>query len=548
MGHQRSGRGCISCGPLYTRISAALFRQNLAASAAAVSQFLPELWEHPARLPEASADDPAYARFRFFDSVSTFLKQLGRQQSLVLLLDDLHWADMPSLRLLHFFARELYDAPLCVVGTYRDVEVSRSHPLPCILGDLPREVHCLALSGLTLAEVTRFVTQASGTAPATSLVAAVHTQTDGNPFFVREMVRLLAAEGRLLSTDSALPWAHIIPQSVRETIRQRLAQLSDPCVHLLTVAAVIGREFSLELLIQCQEKHAEEERVALLARIDEALAARIIREVSRAGDYRFIHTLMRETLYEEIALSERIRVHRQVGETLERLHGALPDARLAELAHHFVKAAPGGTSDKALRYTMAAGHQAMTVLAYEKAVVHYEQALQLLTLQEAPPRRQCTLLLALGEALWGTGDNLRARATFVQAARAAQALGTPELLAQAALGVGTVRLAIGDVDDVLVGLLSTALSALADEPSVLRVRLLARLAKALYFSPDETRRQALSEQALRLAHQLEDKSDYRLGLKCPAWCPVGTGSCGRAPGAWPPSWSNSLKRPATSRQ
>src|SRR5262249_23779759 len=157
---------------------------ELASSAAALAQFLPDIWEHAPHPPSPSlgAFDPEIARFRFFDCVTTFLKRLAQQQPLVLLLDDLHWADISSLRLLCFLAHELRDARLCVLGTYRDVDVSRSQPLSEILGDLPRESHHLLLQGLTVVEVTRLLAQVSGCEPDMHLGSAVHAQTDGNPF------------------------------------------------------------------------------------------------------------------------------------------------------------------------------------------------------------------------------------------------------------------------------------------------------------------------------------------------------------------------------
>jgi tetratricopeptide (TPR) repeat protein len=501
-----------------------LLLAEMAAGAADIAQVVAEVRERVPDLPVAPRVDPESARFRFFDSVTTFLQHASRRQPLVLLLDDLHWADISSLRLLHFLARALRDARLLVVGSYRDVDVSRGHPLASILGELARETHYFPLTGLTVAEVAHCIAQASGAIPAASLVAALHEQTAGNPFFVREIVRLLAAEGSLHHADGGTTWHGTMPQSVRETLRRRLIRLSGGCMRLLTIAAVIGQEFSLPLLVRVIGEGADPEPTGVLECVQEALAARVLTEMpGNPGRYRFIHALMRETLYEESALTERIRLHRLVGETIEGLQTAYLEPYLAALADHFFKAAPGGERGKAMQYAIRAGQRALRLLAYEDAVAHYERALQLDELQAPHDTRRCELLLALGKALWGAGENPRAREVFMQAAQVAEALGAAELLAQAALGFGNVQMERSEVDDVLVGLLEAALAALGDSVSTLRVRVLARLTAALYFSPDEARRHALSAQALALAQQVGEPTARAAALSARHYALWGSG-------------------------
>lgn len=487
---------------------------ELTARAAELAQCLADFWEPESPPSALIAFNPAVARFRLFDRLSILLKQLSQEQPVVLLLDDLHWADSPSLRLLHFLARELRDTRLCVFGAYRDVEVSGAHPLGTLLGTLPREAHHLHVQGLSVSEVADFLFQTTGVEPAVPVVAALHAQTAGNPFFLREMAPVLDTDGALTGATGGTPaWLRPIPPRIRETIRQRLAHLPQPCLHLLTVAAVIGRDFNLELLRQVDGATSEATCTAALAVLHDALAARLIVEVpERLGSYRFVHTLIRETIYEALSLAERSRWHRQVAETLERLQGTLLASPMAELADHFMNAVPAGTSDRALHYLCAAGQQAMACLAYEEAVRRYEQALQLLAVQESGTHRMGTMLLALGDALWSAGEPQRARAVFLEAAQIAQAASVPELLAQAALGVARVRLKTGDLDDVLVRLLEAALRGLGDEVSALRVHLLARLVEALYFSPEVLRRQALSVQAVALAQRLGDQATLAVAL------------------------------------
>jgi predicted ATPase len=355
-------------------------------------------------LPVPPALESQQARFRFFDSFTTFLKNAARNQPLLLILDDLHAADTPSLLLLQFLARELQDAHLLVIGTYRDVEMGPQHPLAQTLGELAREYHShsLLLHGLNEQEVARFIELSAGFVPSETVVTAVQRQTEGNPFFVTEVVHLLAsADDRSAVTNpqSAIPV--VIPLRVREAIGRRLLELSEECRNLLTIAAVIGREFNLNVL-EAVEGRVNLGRTGerLLARLDEAVAARLLIVVPQGvGRYVFSHALIRETLYQMLSTTQRVRLHRQVGEVLEHLYGAHLEPHLAELAYHFFLAAPGGEVDKAITYAVqAGGERATTLLAYEEAVGHYERALQVLELKGPDEVHRGELLLALGDA------------------------------------------------------------------------------------------------------------------------------------------------------
>ncbi|MBI3304302.1 MAG: AAA family ATPase, partial [Deltaproteobacteria bacterium] len=398
---------------------------EMGAGAAVIAQIVAEVRERLPHLPVPPEIDPVQARFRFFDSFTTFLKNAGRNQPLVSILDDLHWADIPSLLLLQFLAREVRDARLLVIGTYRDVEVGHVHPLSEALGALARESQCLVLRDLDEKDLGRFIEGMTGAKPTASLIRAVHEKTEGNPFFVSEMVRLLAAEGRLPSAEGQAAWSVSISQGVRETIRRRLAQLSSACLRLLAVAAVIGREFALDLLVRVSEESTGSDATPLLGLLDEALAARMLGEAGGGvARYRFAHALIRETLYEDLSLTDRIRLHQRIGETLEALRATNLDPHLTELADHFFKAAPGGTVDKAITYAVKAGERATALLAYEEAVAHYQRALQALELKAPDARQRCELLLDLGDARAKAGDTSQARATFQQAAAVARQLVT----------------------------------------------------------------------------------------------------------------------------
>ncbi len=215
--------------------------------AADIAQVVSEVRERLPGLPTPPALEPEQARFRLFDSITTFLKNASKSQPIVLVLDDLHWADKPSLLLLQFLARELRGARLMVLSTYRDVELRRGHPLSQTLGELAREglSQRILLRGLSERDVARFIEITAGIEPPQALVEAVYRETEGNPFFVNEVVRLLVADGRLERPEEVKSWSVTIPQGVREVVGRRLDHLSEECNRALTVASVIGREFGL---------------------------------------------------------------------------------------------------------------------------------------------------------------------------------------------------------------------------------------------------------------------------------------------------------------
>jgi class 3 adenylate cyclase/tetratricopeptide (TPR) repeat protein len=480
-----------------TRPAAAL-RAELGPGAGEVAQLLPEVAEVVPDLEPPPSLDPETARFRLFDAVASFLRRAARDTGLVVVLDDLHWADRSSLLLLEFVARVLAGSRLLLVGTYRDVEVSRRHPLNDTLAELVRQpvTSRLALRGLSEAEVARCIAVVTGTEPAPTVVAAVHGQSEGNPFFVSEIARLLISEGRL---DPGGQLDLIIPEGVREVIDRRRNRLTERCNGVLAVAAVEGRDFDLNVVCQAAGLAAAE----VLETLDEAVDAHLVTEAGPGpGRYRFAHALVREVVHAGLRATERARLHHRVGEAIERHAQADLDARLAELAYHFLQSATIGDADKAVEYASRAGKLALDLRAYEEAAGHLEGALQALELIPAGDQhRRGELLLVLGKAQRAAGDLVAARASYERAAAVAERIGAAELLARAALGLG-VEFTVGVVDDVEIRLLEEALTALGDADSPLRARVLARLAKALLWTREEDRRAALSEQAVQVARRV----------------------------------------------
>lgn len=450
----------------------------------------------------APGASPESARFRLFEEVVVRLTEAAREEPLLLVLDDLHAADEPSLLLLQFVTRAIRDSRLLIVCAFRDVDPTFSVPLNAAVAELTREPHVshISLTGLSEPAVAEYVELVTGAPAAPDSVRAIHGRTAGNPLFVEEVVSLSEAEGGL---DASLS----IPPGIRSVIGRRVGRLAAGCRELLAPASVFGREFRVDALAQlCAATPA-----GLLDTLDEAMVERVVEEVPGApGRLRFGHVLIRDTLYEDLTPARRLQLHRDAGAVLEDVYSADLESHLAELTHHFVIAAPAGTAHKATDYARRAGGRAVGQLAYEEAVRHFAAALTLLT-EEG---ERCELLLMLGEAQARAGD-AEAAETFAEAAGLADRLGLPDQLAAAALGYGgRVFWEVTRGDDRHVRLLERAIEAVGEEDGALRVRLLARFAGGPLRDsrfPGE-RRRALSEEALAMARRLADPASLCYAL------------------------------------
>lgn len=487
-------------------------REQLGGGAPDVAQILPELRD---LLPDLSPPprETEGARLRLFDATTRFLRQAAAAHPLLVMLDDLHAADEASLLLLRFLVGELGSTRILLLGTYRDVDPTVRDPLASTLAELARErvTRRIELMGLTESDLGRYVELSTGTSPPRELVTALHRETEGNPLFVGEVVRLLAAEGRLAEGDVGSLATLGIPQGVREVIGRRIGRLSEGCRDVATLAAVLGREFRLDALKRLSAVDDDE----LLNVLDEGVGQRLLASVPGSpGRLRFAHALIRETLYEGLTTPRRVQLHRRAGETLESLYGEQVEPHLTELAHHFFEAAPGGDVGKALSYTRRAAERALAQLAYEEAARLYDLALQVLELQAAgDSETRAELLLALGEALARAGRTPEAKKTFLGVAELSRGAHLHEHLARAALGYGgRFPFARAGTDDRLVPLLEEALERLGGEPTVLRVRVLARLAGALRDELSLQHRSALAREAVDLARELGDQDALAYAL------------------------------------
>ncbi len=310
-------------------------RTDLGSGVAVLARILPELRERWPDLP-ASADLGPELRFELLDAVSTFLQRTATRRPIVLIVDDLHRADEPSLALLTFLAHEVSDAPMLILATYRDVEVSRDHPLSTALGELSRQDICerLHLEGLPPNEVGELIHRLAGAEPRPELVEQVLARTDGNPFFIMELVRLIEAhEGAgWVSETSAL--SPEVPPRVREVVASRLRQLSPSCNEVLGVASVAGRDFALPVIQGASGLDAD----TLDHAIEEARRAGIV-GTSPAGGPRFTHVVYQEAIYDDLPDGLRGRIHGRVAAVLEE---TCPPAILGEqagvLANHWERA------------------------------------------------------------------------------------------------------------------------------------------------------------------------------------------------------------------
>jgi ATP/maltotriose-dependent transcriptional regulator MalT len=489
-------------------------RADLGAGGPDIAEIVPEI---RVRLPDlapppAALSDPSETRFRLFGSIARYLVDHSRRRPLVLVLDDLHWADAPTLRLLEFLTQETTGGRLLVVGIYRDTDVSRRHQLSDTLGAMMRVPNAirLHLSGLDIGDVSDFATTTAGVKLPTWLTSAIHGQTEGNPLFVREVVRFLEQEGYFkLASSAMIPRTIRLPEGIREAIGRRLNLLSAACNDVLATAAVIGHEFRLDVLLRASRPHTED---AVLEALDEGLAAHIAEEI-KSGLYQFTHTLLRITLYDELRTGERRRRHSLVGEAIEVVyrHDATPV--LSNLAFHFRAAGLGSAIDRAIDYAIRAGHNADAAFACEDAIDLFQNALDMLDTKDEPdPDLRCRLLLALGQAQ-GKAHDTGALATLGAAADIARGCKVDGVLAEIALRYAEVAIRYVVRDDVRSSdLLREALDSLPPSELRLRIRLMSSLARVRLHKGQLDEARAIGSHAVAMARQQNDPATLATAL------------------------------------
>ena len=483
----------------------------------------------PGRLPPSKATDSDTERFLLFAAVVGLLTRASDPQPVVLVLDDLQWADKGSLLLLRHLASADPAMRVLVLGTYRDSELSNAEALVAALAALHRleGVSRIDLDGLDDTGVVALMEAGAGHRlddAAVGLAHAIYRETDGNPFFVSEVLRSLAetgaigqdAEGHWVAEDTFDTTA--LPDSVREVIGARVLRLGRDARRVLSVASVIGRDFDLELLARATGTREED----LLDILDDAAAAALVREVADTGRYNFAHALIQHTLYEDLGHNRRARAHRQVAEALEALCGDRPGARVSELARHWIAATQPIDLHKAIEYSRQAGDAALSALAPADALRHYAQALELYPQVEDPdPAIGIDLAIGLGTAQRQTGD-AAFRDTLLGASRRAADLGDTERLVAAALANDRGWFSVsGTIDTEKVEILEAARGRLPwDHPN--RALVAGTLCSELTMGSPLERRRELADEALSIAESAgDDHVSVRVlnHIAYPLWVP-----------------------------
>jgi tetratricopeptide (TPR) repeat protein len=465
------------------------------------------------RLPQAPAPrsaDGDTERYLLFGAVAGLLAVEQTHRPVVLFLDDIQWADTPTLLLLRHLVTADVRMRLTLVATFRSTELDDEHPLAKLLGDLHREpdVTRLELEGLRADAVAELASAATGQDLDRAALDAAHTlqrRTSGNAFFVTEILRHQdAGAGGTTADLLAAP----VPASVRDVLDRRLQRLGDGRRDALAAAAVIGQEFDLELVGRMLDEGGFD---AIAAAVDAAADAGLAVAPRRPGDrYAFAHGLIVTTLYEGLGPARRARMHWRAATALEELYGdradGRPVSRVAELARHWLNAEPADLQ-RALHYTRLAGEHAVAQLAPDDGMRWYQQGLELHDQLHAgaDDETRLELLVGLGDAQRQAGDP-EFRATLLAAAALARRIGDGPRLIRAVLANsrGFVS-ASGVVDDERLHALEDALEAVGADDTPERALLLATLAAELSFSPsDRDRRVALSDEAVAVARRLDD--------------------------------------------
>jgi DNA-binding SARP family transcriptional activator len=450
---------------------------------------LPELAKRTASRAIGLGVDPSPgARLRMFAAIAAVLDAAADGRPLLLVLDDLHWADRPTVQLLAYLAARPDPAPRLILASYRDTDLRAGHPLLAVLADLGRELPLerIALEGLGPEPVEAMLARVSGRSQGVNAARDVHARTGGNPFYIEQLLQTTGAP----------------PAGIAQLVERRATALGPQARAILETAALAGPEFELSIVAEASGAGLDD----ALDAFDAAVRARLVAEASdEPGRGAFVHDIVRETLAGSLTAARRTRLHELLAGALERRAEQDPDRYLAPLAAHALDAAAGGT-DPAHAADLAerAASRAGAVLAHEDAADLLTRALAALERRGAPAARRGELACQAGEALARAGLHADAQAAFAKARALARTCDRADLLARAALGAGGVGVTILGARPEIVAELEQALDALGSDGPALRARLLARLAIELAYAPDPSRREAASDDALALARRARD--------------------------------------------
>ncbi|MBV9417951.1 MAG: hypothetical protein JO363_23405, partial [Solirubrobacterales bacterium] len=485
-------------------------RTDLEEHVETLSRSFPNLWRYtPAT---AVIEDREPIRYQVFDAVVSLLARGSAEAPLLVVLDDLQWADQPTLLLLRHVLRRAAGARHLVLGTFRPDKSKQ--PLTGFLADLRRErlYDRLNLDGLDEEATGTLVADRAGIDATPAFIHRLHAQTDGNPFFIEETLRALVESGHVngaVVDEDALE-ALGVPEGVSEMITRRAEQLPGLALQLLSVASVVGPSFNLRFVEDVMRERRATDQIldasavdAIAEAADEAVAAGLLLELPDQFEvFSFVHALIREVFYANLKPGRRVRLHHQIALALERRARHSP-VNPAELAHHFLEAEPVAGKAPAREYAIAAGRRAAELFAYEEAAEDLRRAYDLCEADDEAGR--CDILLELGRVQWHMGDD-DARTSFLEAANSAERRGDADQLARAAIGFGERYFENTYLGSSLYrDLLERALAAIprADSPRV--ALLLSRLAVNLAFPTEDERAQILADEAVDMARRLGDE-------------------------------------------
>jgi len=399
------------------------------ASAPILARVAPALRDRLGNILEPVALDKEEERFRLFDAVTQLLIGISERQPLVVVLDDLHWADRGTVAMLNHVAHFVPDHAIFLIGAYRDSEVDRKHPLAGAITAIrrSRNFESLTLKGLAGEEVTDLLGIIGDEEPPATLVAALATETGGNPFFIREVLLHLREGGKILRDGQGwnTPSGSMelgITEGVREIVRQRLQRLSEEANRLLSVGAAFNGPFSFEVAAAVAELDEQD----ALAAIDEALEAQLLRPGTHADSFDFTHAIIRHTLYAESNPVRRVRQHRRIAEQMERAWGERAAEHAAEVAYQFWRGAAASGAERGVEYAIAAADNAESAYAFDEVAAFLRIALELLP--RGDPRRS-QLLARLGLGLISTLNGEEARGVTHEACELIAADKGPEAAA-----------------------------------------------------------------------------------------------------------------------
>ena len=480
-----------------------------------LATLVPSLRRRVPGVAEPQRSDPETERYLLFGAVAGLLADASATTCVVLVLDDLHWADKQTIVLLRHLVQSASPMALLVIGTYRDTDLADGDPMVDLLADLRREmsVERLSLEGLGDDEVVSFLEGMAGhdlDGDAVTLAHLVRRETAGNPFFIGEMMRHLAEsrqivvgeDGRWRAAQGITPENIGLPESVRETVGRRIRRLSVAAGRALSVAAVVGREFDLATLAEVDETTEDE----LLDVLEGAQRAALIDEMPDVpGRFRFSSALIQQTIYDDLSVTRRARMHRRIGVALEVQLGGDPGDRVGELARHWTMAVQPTDLDKAIAYARRAGERALDKLAPHDAVRWFGTALDLERQRTAATDTdRVDILVWLGKAQRQAGLP-GFRTTLLEAGRMARECGDHDRLVQAALANNRGNFSsAGRVDADRIEMLEAALAVMDDRDTPERARVLAMLALESIYAGDYERRRALSDEAVQIARRLGD--------------------------------------------